>query len=1446
LADRFVPNASDEVYVTFDLLEHASKLRSIEVEAVCSRLRAYPSYVRAEVGSSVRSLRASGVWCFFTLPDEVVRAATKIVQIHLSSPTERFVRLYFGCPVTGTNNTIEISRLVFLATEPVAEATFHCPSRFLRTLVKLLELAPRFEVSTRAFEAVLKLFWESPKEKFLAELVVRCCTGIACRTLFADRMRARLREQCFSQDDNSMFCLVVRNSVTFPCPQLGAVLIDMLGLCDQLLASQVCGDLISQFGKALVASAPHGLPTTLSDVSAFARRHFALLLNHADNRNSEFLMRSFFAIDSRLGDELGGQVCQRVQEWMHAGEVTSAVVRALTLPLVEMREASHFLKQHEELVRTVIFREVSAARSSLVARLIAHRRDLLSWLLASGTFHELLELFFVGEFEDASLVKLCLRDSEAEAITVGVLVRKVASLDQLGDLDKVTQILLQESVNEVVSSGTLWQHEPVDAVCHQREIARVLMKNAAQPALPLVPATGIPNFVVDVVSDCPVVARCVRLLSTGSAVGSRQLAVQATSHPYNGFDIHPADRFERMLGLEGQPSTASHSFVLEFGRDVDLAKQAALCEKGHFSGSSMTRPIDGLFGIHAVGDNGDVSCLYNSSNGCLFTTFSGHESRARNIGPRLKPHDQLHIQVDREKSQISFSVALYDVEKHILRPVELIDSLNLVDMLGFDAVPVVLSLSMENAGDFVTSHCTCKSCAQIGSGVFSALRAVQPTPREILSLSPSIESQFTGRRAVLIDSRIPLSTAKLLTEQIGEVDAAFVSSHALRLLAHAGGQILPSVLHKMIELGKPADKQSRIIRVVAYLERMVGMTEVARAISEGSGAFSDAFLKLCVQFFGNSPKQSSVFHPNGSVARTLRGSKLSPFEAVSVAAGFEPAGAPMLTSDELCPTLNDLNSALLGICSTALVQFSGLELVSAALAHGVVADLFHQLHEVTAIPHAQPQRFRDFLSFEGVNGTGKSPRPERRQFWKQGTGFGTAADDVVEAGVAEAEGWSHEAYANRRRDTTRQTAMLMRLLLRIMIIAFGPCKADAELRQRVQREVTQLFGASCLVSVFESFLRNDSMMDIAGSAEAYEAVLDCLCYCSAKTPLAVVIDPLSLAGNGVAQKTAVEAAMVLLDSAHTAPANLLVGHPRGSLTIKGSEIRRARAQQASAARMRLQELLKDEESASPSFETFRLLGVLRVNAERALGFGRGKDSIPTELRQLCEVIVLRTTSAEHHLEANRSRVREGYLGSTSSGSFPVSASVPEQVFQASPPNYAEILRPLQFDEVAMVDDWPGAQYRHRYSQQIDRDSGQPSSDKMARLVGEVSSLSNSLPLGPDSSVFLRVDCDRLDVMKALISGPPGTPYALGLFLFDIYLPQDFPSVPPLVTLVTTGEQAFVILNHAFANQSQDMDRSASILTSTPTAKFAFLFLGHGREPSMRSGTKIDQRCCKCS
>ncbi|XP_065914560.1 ubiquitin conjugation factor E4 A-like [Dysidea avara] len=80
----------------------------------------------------------------------------------------------------------------------------------------------------------------------------------------------------------------------------------------------------------------------------------------------------------------------------------------------------------------------------------------------------------------------------------------------------------------------------------------------------------------------------------------------------------------------------------------------------------------------------------------------------------------------------------------------------------------------------------------------------------------------------------------------------------------------------------------------------------------------------------------------------------------------------------------------------------------------------------------------------------------------------------------------------------------------------------------------------------------------------------------------------------------------------------------------------------------------------------------------------------------------------------------------------------------------------------------------------------PRSSKTKALMKEMESLPEMLPLHIDSSVFILQDEDRMDLVRAIVTGPADTPYSKGCFVFDIYFPATYPAVPPLVKLITTG------------------------------------------------------------
>jgi len=117
--------------------------------------------------------------------------------------------------------------------------------------------------------------------------------------------------------------------------------------------------------------------------------------------------------------------------------------------------------------------------------------------------------------------------------------------------------------------------------------------------------------------------------------------------------------------------------------------------------------------------------------------------------------------------------------------------------------------------------------------------------------------------------------------------------------------------------------------------------------------------------------------------------------------------------------------------------------------------------------------------------------------------------------------------------------------------------------------------------------------------------------------------------------------------------------------------------------------------------------------------------------------------------------------------------------------YEAVMKPLLFGDRNMADE--EGKYLHHYRTQIEDDiKSKVSPKRIRRLNRELKELRKSLPLHFNSTVALRVDTNRPFVAQCLIFAPNNTPYDSGCFLFDIYFPPEYPSEPPKMNLMTTG------------------------------------------------------------
>ncbi|KAK9823993.1 hypothetical protein WJX72_006841 [[Myrmecia] bisecta] len=147
-------------------------------------------------------------------------------------------------------------------------------------------------------------------------------------------------------------------------------------------------------------------------------------------------------------------------------------------------------------------------------------------------------------------------------------------------------------------------------------------------------------------------------------------------------------------------------------------------------------------------------------------------------------------------------------------------------------------------------------------------------------------------------------------------------------------------------------------------------------------------------------------------------------------------------------------------------------------------------------------------------------------------------------------------------------------------------------------------------------------------------------------------------------------------------------------------------------------------------------------------------------------------------------------GQGSSSATASDVALPDLSFAAAEPANLEAEYVAALDPLAVGDfDSTATNAYNRAFAVMAEESAGDTQGKMKRLTRELRNLATKtqLPVHAASAIFVRHDPDRVDKMRALITGPEDTPYFGGCFVFDIYFPQDYPNVPPLLNMETNGE-----------------------------------------------------------
>ncbi|XP_013417535.1 baculoviral IAP repeat-containing protein 6 [Lingula anatina] len=349
-----------------------------------------------------------------------------------------------------------------------------------------------------------------------------------------------------------------------------------------------------------------------------------------------------------------------------------------------------------------------------------------------------------------------------------------------------------------------------------------------------------------------------------------------------------------------------------------------------------------------------------------------------------------------------------------------------------------------------------------------------------------------------------------------------------------------------------------------------------------------------------------------------------------------------------------------------------------------------------------------------------------QHYWAKGTGFGTGSTT---------SSWDAEQALLRQKSEEEHVTYLLQVLASY-INPGGAVPKDFESpeypstaeKMALPANVPELLSQSCLVPAISSYLRNDSVLDMARHVPLYKSLLELLraiAVCPLLVPLLLPLDKEE--GAEASVETLLEKMKACVDTYAS----------RLNCNSKGKTKSRREDDDESEG---LALLIPDIQ------ETARMTKI-------------ATDRIKDE-----------TEPGEQQTSTEESR-----------GAMKDSTT--------SDANYMEIMKELQFDTHQLLTDESGTLKflsPHHYESNV-RSAGEINNPaRSRRLAQEAVTLSTSLPLSASSSVFVRCDEERLDIMKVLITGPADTPYANGCFEFDVYFPQDYPNSPPLINLETTG------------------------------------------------------------
>ncbi|XP_052662188.1 baculoviral IAP repeat-containing protein 6 isoform X10 [Harpia harpyja] len=405
--------------------------------------------------------------------------------------------------------------------------------------------------------------------------------------------------------------------------------------------------------------------------------------------------------------------------------------------------------------------------------------------------------------------------------------------------------------------------------------------------------------------------------------------------------------------------------------------------------------------------------------------------------------------------------------------------------------------------------------------------------------------------------------------------------------------------------------------------------------------------------------------------------------------------------------------------------------------HLILACLSALSHHAPRVPNSSPNQTEP-----QVSSTHNSASTEEQQlYWAKGTGFGTGST---------ASGWDVEQALTKQRLEEEHVTCLLQVLASYINPAGSTSNGDTQTSHEGRGQnssalpsvLLELLSQSCLIPAMSSYLRNDSVLDMARHVPLYRALLELLRAIASCTSMVPLLLPLSGESSEEEEEQLESQASV----------GTLLAKMKTCVDTYTNRLRSK----------------KDKAKAG-------------VKPDTSDQEPEGLTLLVPDIQKTAEIVYAATTSLR---QANQEKKMAEYSRKAAVRPKPLS------VLRSLEEKYVAVMKKLQFDTFEMVsEDDDGKlvfKVNYHYMSQVKNASDANSAARARRLAQEAVTLSTSLPLSSSSSVFVRCDEERLDIMKVLITGPADTPYANGCFEFDVYFPQDYPNSPPLVNLETTG------------------------------------------------------------